>query len=58
METTSVNMAIPGSGKGFVSSQERPDWLWDPPGLQYEPKRGPLSRKIKRQVRETDHTDI
>jgi hypothetical protein len=58
METTSVNMAILGSGKGFVSSQERPDLLWGPTDLQYEPYRGKFSREVTRQERETYHTDI
>jgi hypothetical protein len=48
--------SIPGRGKKFLSSPQRPDWLWDQHGLLCNGYRGALSPGVNRPGREADHS--
>jgi hypothetical protein len=48
--------SIPGSGKNFFSSPQRPDRLWGPPSLLSSAYRGALSPVVPRLEREAGHS--
>jgi hypothetical protein len=47
--------SIPDKGKRFVSVLQRPDWIWDPPGLLFNWHLDPVSKGVKRPWHKTKH---
>jgi hypothetical protein len=48
--------SIPGRGKGFLSSPQRPDRLWDPPIILHNLYLWLFSPGVNRPDREADHS--